>query len=262
MEIYAAMIERLDTNVGRLIDHLKSIGQYENTLIVFMADNGAEGNSIWGIGDTREWVAKNFDNSIDNMGRKNSYIFTGPSWAQVSSLPFKWYKGFSTEGGVRCPSIITNVAWEQNFGKINDGFISVMDLAPTFLELAGIAHPGMKYDGRQIYPMDGSSLLPWLEGNVESPQPFNEVHCWELYGRRGVRKGDWKAEWMDAPYGNDAWELYNIHEDPSELYNLAIDYPEKLEELKGDWDHYASKYNVVLPNEKVAYGVDEIWREE
>ena len=101
------MVERLDANVGRVIKHLKDKGVYENTVIVFLADNGAEGNYIGSILKTQKWVDENFDNSLNNIGRKNSYAFTGPSWAQVSSLPFKWYKGFSTEGGVRCPSIIS-----------------------------------------------------------------------------------------------------------------------------------------------------------
>ncbi|MEQ9307434.1 MAG: sulfatase-like hydrolase/transferase, partial [Marinoscillum sp.] len=87
MEVFAAMVERLDANVGQLIEHLKAINQYENTLIIFMSDNGAEGNNINNIVDTREWVAENFDNSLENIGRQNSYIFTGPSWAQVSSSP-------------------------------------------------------------------------------------------------------------------------------------------------------------------------------
>jgi arylsulfatase A-like enzyme len=260
MEIYAAMIERLDANVGKVVDHLKAAGQLENTLIVFMADNGAEGNSIWGISGTREWVAETFDNSMDNMGRRNSYLFTGPAWAQVSTLPYRWYKAFSTEGGVRCPCIISYPEWDHLAGKINHDFISVMDLAPTFLEFAGVDHPGGAYGGREIFPMDGISLLGWLEGGVEKAHPADEPHCWELYGRRAVMTGEWKAEWYEAPYGSDAWELYNLRIDPSESNNLAEEYPDRLESLVSEWNAYALKYRVTLPDEKVAYGTDEIWR--
>jgi arylsulfatase len=262
MEVYSAMVELLDVNVGKLVDHLKSIGQYENTLIIFMADNGAEGNSLLGIADTEEWISESFDNSLDNIGRKNSYVFTGPSWAHVSSLPFKWYKAFSTEGGVRCPSFITYPGWTQNSGKITNEIISVMDIAPTILDLAGVTHPGNEFEDREIYPMDGISLLGWLEGKQDSVRDDDEAHCWELYGRIGVRKGDWKAEWYDSPYGTEAWELYHIINDPAEQINLAKDYPEKLKELKTEWDNYAVKYQVTLPNEKVAYGRDEFWRKE
>ena len=262
MEVYAAMVERVDANIGKLIDHLKSNGQYNNTLIVFMADNGAEGNSVLGIADTREWVADNFDNSLENIGRKNSYVFTGPSWAQVSSLPFKWYKSFSTEGGVRCPSIISYPKWIHNFGKINNDFISVMDLAPTILEFAGVKHPEEVFEGREIYPMDGISLLSWLEGTDESAHKSDEAHCWELYGRIGVLKNNWKAELYDSPYGTEEWELYNLKTDPGELENLALVNPKKLEEMKAEWKAYSVKYKVTIPNERVAYGTDEMWRVE
>lgn len=262
MEVYAAMIERLDANVGKLVAHLKATGQYENTLIIFMADNGPEGNSVSTIGDTREWVAETFDNSLENIGRENSYVFTGPSWAQVSSLPFKWYKGFATEGGVRCPSFISYPKWKHNAGKINTDFISVMDLAPTILELASVEHPGKKFDGREIFPMDGTSLVKWLEGKEMSAHGPNDSHCWELYGRRGVRMGSWKAEFYEPPHGNNEWELYNLKDDPSELNNLAATNPNKLRELIAEWDAYAIKYNVTLPSEKVGYGADDFWREE
>jgi len=260
MEVYAAMIEILDTNVGKLVAHLKSIGQYENTLIVFMADNGAEGNSINSIADTKEWVANSFDNSLENIGRKNSYVYTGPSWAHASTIPFRWHKGFSTEGGVRCPSIISYPKWQHNAGVINNHFISIKDLAPTFLEFAGKEHPGTVYNGRDIFEMDGRSILSWLAGQEETPHPPDQAHCWELYGRRGVRKGIWKAEWQDAPYGNDAWELYNLELDLGEENNLALENPEKLKELVAEWDKYAEKYNVTLPSEKTAYGIEEYWR--
>lgn len=248
--------------MGRLVEHLKAIGQHEDTLIVFMADNGAEGNSISSIADTREWVAQNFDNSLENMGRRNSYTYTGPSWAQVSTLPFKWYKGFSTEGGVRCPSIISCPPWKHNYGKVNRDFISVMDLAPTFLELAQIEHPGEEYQGRKIYLMDGISLLSWLEGKEKTTYKPNAAHCWELYGRKAVRMGDWKAEWQDSPYGDNAWELYNLGKDIGEQDDLALEHPEKLQELVAEWDNYANEYNLTLPNEKVGYGPDDFWRDK
>jgi len=155
MEVYAAMVERLDANIGKIIAHLKSLQQEKQTLIIFMSDNGAEGNNIYNIVDTREWVAENFDNSLENMGRPNSYIFTGPSWAQVSSLPFKWYKGFATEGGVRSPMIIQYPEWSTYAGKISNEFISVKDLAPTILEFAGVQHPDTVFNGRKYIPWMG-----------------------------------------------------------------------------------------------------------
>jgi len=262
MEVYAAMVARLDVNIGKLMEHLKSINQYDNTLIIFMSDNGAEGNNINNIVDTGEWVADNFDNSLENLGRKNSYIFTGPSWAQVSSLPFKWYKGFATEGGVRTPLIITYPKWTIHAGKVINEFISVKDLAPTILDFAEVQHPDTFFNGRKIYPMDGESLTDWLTGKRKYAHRSDKAHCWELYGRRAVLKANWKAELYDEPYGKGVWELYNLKEDPSQLIDLASIQAAKLTELIGDWDEYARRYAVTLPNEKVGYGEDEIWRKE
>ncbi|HAP64437.1 MAG TPA: arylsulfatase [Cytophagales bacterium] len=262
MEIYAAMVERLDANIGILMNHLQSLNKADNTLIIFMSDNGAEGNNINNIVDTRDWVAENFDNSLANMGRPNSYVFTGPSWAQVSSLPYKWYKGFSTEGGVRCPLIISYPEWTSYTGEISNEFISVKDLAPTLLEFAGVQHPDTVFEGRKIYPMDGTSMLGWLAGEREYTHPSDQAHCWELYGRRAVLKGEWKAEYYDPPYGKGSWELYNLQEDPSQVVDLASSQPEILKELTEDWDAYAQKYELTLPNEHVGYGDDEIWRGE
>ena len=259
MEVYAAMVERLDANVGRVIKHLKDKGVYENTVIVFLADNGAEGNYIGSILKTQKWVDENFDNSLNNIGRKNSYAFTGPSWAQVSSLPFKWYKGFSTEGGVRCPSIISYGKWKGNVGKINNQILTIKDFAPTFLELAKIKHPGTEYKGRKIFQLDGTSMIEWLENKEELVHDIKKAHCWELYGRRGVRKGNWKAEWQDRPYGEDKWELYDLSTDISEQINLSKKKPKKLEELIKEWETYFLKYDVKLPSERVGYGPDEIY---
>ncbi|NQZ77294.1 MAG: sulfatase-like hydrolase/transferase, partial [Ekhidna sp.] len=262
MEVYAAMVERLDANIGRIIEHLKSTEQYDNTLLIFMSDNGAEGNNINNIVDTREWVAEKFDNSLENIGRKNSYVFTGPSWAQVSSLPFKWYKGFSTEGGVRTPLIIRGPKWQNLKGKISNEYISVKDLAPTILDFAGVDHPDSVFEGRRVYSMDGISLLDWLTGKRDYAHKKGTAHCWELYGRRAVWKEQWKAEYYDQPYGKGDWELYNLKDDPSQTTDLASSEPDKLSELKADWDKYALEYELTLPNEKVGYGEDEVWRDE
>lgn len=262
MEVYAAMIDRLDWNIGRVIAHLQKIGVDNNTIIIFMADNGAEGNSVLGIADTKTWIEATFDNSLENMGRRNSYIYTGPSWAQVSTLPFKWYKSFSTEGGVRCPSILSYPKWSSKAGSINSAYISVMDIAPTLLDVAGCPHPDTLYQGRSIFPMDGQSLRPWLEGRQPTPHPSNETHCWELYGRRGVLQGQWKALWCEAPYASGQWELYNLEKDPSELQNCAQSHPEILQQLIQSWKTYEKEYQLTLPNSHVAYGIDDVWVDE
>lgn len=261
MELYAAMIERLDFHTGRVIQHLKNIGEYNNTLILFMSDNGAEGNSIMGYRDTRDWVDKTFDNSLTNMGKINSYVELGTGWAQVSSLPFKWYKAFASEGGVRAPAIIHYPKEKKIPNGINHNFFSVIDLAPTFLELAKVKHPQSAYQGRKIFPMTGTSILPWLTGKKETVHSKNKVHAWELYGRRGLRKGKWKLEWMEKPYGTESWELYNLSNDLSQQNNLAETHQEVLAELIKEWEIYEKENNVTLPNRPTAYAKETVWRE-
>ncbi|MDH3243421.1 MAG: arylsulfatase [Saprospiraceae bacterium] len=256
MEIYAAMVERMDQAIGRVLNYLKTRELYENTFIVFLSDNGAEGNNVLGILDTEAWVNENCDTSFQNMGRTNSYVFTGPSWAQVSS-PQRWYKGFASEGGVRSPVII-RYPWSLESG-VYDGVLSVMDLAPTILDLIEVKHPADSDPESPFYPIDGKSMLPWLQGMQTEVRKQEEAFCWELYGRKGVRKGRWKAEWIEEPYGKNRWELYDLQSDPLQLQELSAYQPDKLLELSKDWEQYAQDKEITLPNKKVAYGEEVYW---
>ena len=180
----------------------------------------------------------------------------------MSSAPFKWYKGFATEGGVRTPLIISYPKWKTQGGTISSEYLSVKDLAPTLLNMAGVEHPDTIFNGRKIYPMDGVSMMEWLAGQRDYAHEKDKAHCWELYGRRAVLKGDWKAEYYDKPYGKGDWELYQLKQDPAQLIDLATTETEKLNELITDWEVYASSYQLTLPSEHVGYGADEIWREQ
>ncbi len=260
MEIYAAMIEVMDKELGRLINYLKDEDIYKETTIIFMSDNGAEGNSILTYADTADWIDKNFDNSIENAGRINSYLQLGPAWGHVASLPFKWYKSFAHEGGVRVPAIIYHPQTTIDSSVTVDQYLSIKDIAPTILEIAKIEHPDTLYQGRKIHSMDGTSMLPWLQGKSISVHDKNEAHCWELFGRIGVRLGDWKAEKIEAPYGNGEWELYNLKEDISEQQNKASHHPDKLKELVERWKIYEKENNVILPNVPTAYAKETYWR--
>jgi arylsulfatase len=128
--------------------------------------------------------------------------------------------------------------------------------------MTDISHPDTVYEGRQIFPMNGTSMLAWLEGTAENVHPEDQAHGWELFGRRGLRKGDWKLEWMEDPYGNSNWELYNLKEDIAEQHNLAGEQPEKLAELVADWEAYVEANGVIIGSEPTAYGSEDYWREE
>ncbi|MBK4723470.1 arylsulfatase [Azospirillum sp. YIM DDC1] len=249
MAVYAAMVDSLDQNIGRLVSYLKEIGAFDNTIIVFLSDNGAEGNDILDLVPAT-WVEETFDNSLDNIGRPGSYVGYGPGWGHVSAAPFRLFKAFPTEGGVRSPTIISYPKLAHR-GKIDGQISSVMDLAPTFLEAAGVEHPGSSYNGRAVHAMQGTSLWSYLNGRSDRVHPKDYVLGMELFGRASVKKGDWKLVWVNKPWGTGGWELYNLADDPGETRNLIDAQPEKAKEMMASWDEYREKNGVIF-DEKIA----------
>jgi len=245
MELYAAMVENLDHHVGRLIAHLKAIGEYDNTFVLFMSDNGPEGNDMSAMLDNEVWIPANFDNRYENMGREGSYVWLGPGFGQVSALPYRLYKSFTAEGGIRVPAIVRHPGRPAG-GKRSDAFMSVMDVLPTALELAGAEHPGARYRGRDVLPMRGASMLAHLEGRAQAVHPPDHTMGWELFGRRALRQGDWKILWLWEPYGPGRWQLYDLAADPAETRDLAAERPDKLGELIAAWQQYVHETGVIV----------------
>ena len=148
MEVYAAMLEYMDMSIGRVIGYLKKEGLYENTMIVFLSDNGANGaiaTTYPGNADGK--YLSSFDNTLENRGLPRSFIETGPGWAQASSSPFRFFKSFTTEGGIKAPLIIKMPTQMKNAGQWNKSFTHVTDIMPTILDLAGISYPE-QYKGK------------------------------------------------------------------------------------------------------------------
>lgn len=240
MEVYAAMVDNMDHNIGRVMDHLEKTGELDNTVVLFISDNGADGNSPEVLPRNEEWIASEYDNSYDNIGRPNSYIWYGAQWGQVSATPYPMWKAYPSQGGVLVPAII-NLPGKSG-GDINHEFFHVMDVMPTFLELAGIEQPTSPYNGREVFDIQGVSMLPGLSGKAEE----NRVVGWELLGRAAVRKGDWKIRLLEEPYGPGEWQLFNLAEDPTETTDLAAKEPEKLKDMLMEWDEYIRR-NGVFP---------------
>ncbi|MCD1630310.1 arylsulfatase [Marinobacter shengliensis] len=240
MEIYAAMVDNMDENIGRVIGHLEKAGKLDNTVVMFMSDNGADGNSPEVLPRNKEWIASEYDNSFENMGRRDSYIWYGAQWGQVSATPWPMWKGYPTQGGFLVPAILSLPGKDAN-GEINHEFFHVMDIMPTFLELAGIDVPTSPYKGREVFEVQGISMVPGLNGNA----PENRVVGWELYGRSTVRMGDWKIRLMEPPYGPGEWQLFNLAVDPTETTDLASKEPEKLKQLLAEWDKYVKRNGVI-----------------
>ena len=251
MEVYAAMIDEVDLHTGRLIEFMMSRGLLENTIIIFLSDNGAEGHDLdetWPMKDfpeIRKTIDATHDFSYENIGRPGSYTLYGPNWANAGAPAFRLHKGFPTEGGthvaafVHYPELISTPV-------ISNDFIFVKDVAPTILEFAGVEHPGTRFDGRSIESMTGISFMSTLRG-AKRPDS-DRVTGIEIFGKRAIRSGDWKLVHMPEPYGIDDWQLFNVKDDISESRDLSAEFPDKLEELKVHWEDYAERNNVIIPD--------------
>ena len=252
MEIYASMVEYMDDQIGRVFDYLKEIGEYENTVIIFFSDNGAEGNDLRGMIAGRPGTAgymhavANFaENGHNSIGRKGTYAEYGPAWAQVGMTPFRIYKGWVSEGGTRSPLIVSGPG-VQGAGELNkEAVLHVMDVAPTILEMAGVQHPST-FKGREIEPMQGKSWVDMLAGKTQSARTADDWLGWELFGNRAIRQGDWKISLLYEPFGTWDWQLFNLAEDPGEQYDLSAKFPEKKQQLVTLWDQYAKMNGVII----------------
>ena len=243
MAVYAAMIDVMDTQIGRLVDHLKATGQYDNTLIFFMSDNGADGNSILDEAANREWIKRHADNSIANTGRENSFVEYGPGWAQVSMTPLRLYKAFAFEGGIAVPNIIVAPHGARD-GQISTVPAHVTDVAPTILQLAGVKPTDGEYGGRPVFRMQGTSMLDFLSGQRKTVHSGQFTEGWELNGRKAMRKGDWKISYANKPWGTGEWQLFHVSVDRSELHDMATRNPAKLKELLADYGKYQTENGV------------------
>ncbi|MGV8997596.1 MAG: arylsulfatase [Parvibaculaceae bacterium] len=249
MEVYAAMVERLDWNVGRLVAHLKETGEFDNTLILFMSDNGAEGALIEAVPVfgpyLMDFIDRYYDNSLENIGRPNSYVWYGPRWAQAATAPSRLYKTYTSEGGIRVVAFASGATLERR-EEIGHAFSTVMDVMPTLLELAQVTHPAPDYKGRHVAPMMGANLMPYFSGASDKIHADDAVTGWEFFGRCGIRKGNWKAISIPAPEGSGGWQLYNLENDPGEIEDLAQKEPAHMRELLDLWDDYVERTGIIM----------------
>jgi len=257
MELYAGMVENLDFHVGRLINHLKAIGEYDNTIFIVFGDNGAEGTDLFkvvaGTPGTRNFLyaAIRWSQTHPNAwGDPGSYVGYGPMWAQVSMTPFSQYKGWMGEGGIRNALIVSGPAVKRPGGSINHGVLHVADIMPTLLEIAGASYP-KQHNGQDLPPLIGKSWVPMLAGQVGSPRTQKDYLAWEMFGNRAVRQGEWKIRWEYKPLGKGDWELFDLTADPAERNDLAAEQPEKLHEMIKLWENYAQANNVILPSRSI-----------
>jgi arylsulfatase A-like enzyme len=267
MEIYAAMIERLDANIGRLIAHLKRTGRYDSTLIIFTSGNGAA--DTWRSRRKPEDV----DNSYDNMGRRHSWLSYSERWAEVSNAPFSRWKGSMTEGGLAVPAIVKLPGQARGKPPVAAP-VTLQDVAPTILELVGIAQPGRSYKDREVVAIRGRSMLALLRDDAAAVHVADAVFAGEHGGEAYVRQGQWKAvrlvyaspgdplreqELAALAVGDLAtasqlrarfprvWRLYDIHADRGETRDESTRNPHVLAKMKQLYEQYEREVGVVDP---------------
>ncbi len=231
MAVYAAQVYSVDYNVGKILEYLEKTATLDNTLIVFLSDNGACAEySELGSGKLED---------INNPSLWGAVSY-GRAWANMSNTPFQSYKVFPGEGGINTPLI---AHWpgkiKSQAGQITDNRAYLIDLMPTFLEIAGATYPNTFHNGQSIFPLEGNSLLPVF---TEGEKTEHEYMYWEHVNRNAISKGPWKAL---KHRNKDNWELYNLENDRLETTDLAAQYPELMEELTRKWEEWAYSHQVL-----------------
>ena len=239
MATYAATVDLMDKSIGDIVAHLKKTGQYDNTLILFLSDNGA----------CAEWDPFGFDKldsplnilhkgeDLKKIGAPESYVSYGSGWANASNTPWRLYKHYAQEGGIRTPLI---ASWPKGLktkaGSRTDQPGEVADFMPTLVQLGGATYP-MERNGNQIPPFEGESLVPVLDGQNLAPR----ILCMEHEGNRMVRESNWKL----VAIHDQPWELYDLGADPTEMNDLAGAQPQRMAKMDADWTDWAQKNAVI-----------------
>jgi arylsulfatase len=244
MEAYAGMVECMDYHIGRVITFLKDVGEYDNTIIIFTSDNGP---NPWYSDEypsnTGSEFIKQFDNSLENIGRPGSNVAYGTGWASASAGPLDYFKLTVGEGGIRTPLIVAGPSVKGS--RQVDSFAYVPDVMPTILGFAQLDHPA-EFRGRKVEPMRGRSLAGVLSGSEKETYAEDDLVGGEMMNGKWMRKGDYKAVLVAKPFGPGEWRLYDTARDPGETTDLSAEHPAILQELKAVWEGYAKEVGVVL----------------
>ncbi|MCU0228609.1 MAG: arylsulfatase [Bryobacterales bacterium] len=235
MAIYAAMVEELDAGIGRILQQVRRMGAEDNTLVLFLADNG---------GCHEDWKTRKEDDPTAPHDHPDSFRAYGRGWSNASNVPFRLHKHWVHEGGISSPLIAQWPAAIRDGGRVSGELAHVMDILPTCLDLAGAEYP-KTHNGTAITPCEGLSLRPTLEGGLRAG---HESLFWEHMGNCAVRKGPWKLVSVE----NGAWELYHVEKDRAELHNLHDQEPAKVRELLADYQAWATRVGVKTMDERRA----------
>ncbi|BDB71479.1 arylsulfatase [Comamonas thiooxydans] len=245
MEVYAAMLDNMDWNIGRVVDSLKRSGAYDNTVIFFFSDNGpsAAYMDLYPGNADGKWIEKTFDTTSTKVGQPLSFAGVGPGWASASAAPFKLFKMVVTEGGTISPMIVRGPTVSSG-GKINDGFLGVEDILPTIADLTRTQR-GNDRNGVPLEPLKGYSFAPVLQGASQRARKPDFERGEELFGNKAYRQGRWKISWLPKPYGEERWQLFDTDADRGETQDLAQQYPQRVADMAARYDQWAKDNRVM-----------------
>jgi len=235
MAVYAGMLEYMDMSIGRVLDFLKRKGMLDNTIVIFMSDNGGEAHEL--MDHFPDYYAKNFNLTYEHLGQKGSFVEYGPAWANVSMTPFSSFKSSASEGGVRAPLIISYPK-AVPMGQRTDAFASVLDVVPTLLEFVGVKPSSSS-------PLAGRSMIALLSGASAQLYPPDVSISQELSGGAAVYQGDYKLVRNIPPYGDRKWHLYDLRTDAMESKDLASAEPERVKSMAQAYEEYSRKNGVI-----------------
>ena len=254
MATYAAMIEDQDNRIGQVLAYLQESGQLDNTLVVYMTDNGPEGfeptNPKTGNPEFAQWIEKQFDSSFEAIGTANSENVIGTSWANAATGGLQWWKWFVGEGGIRVPlMIVPPGGFNSDYvraGEKSNAVVYVKDVPMTILEYANVKHPMTQYKNKKVIPPSGISMKPFLDGQSDVIRTEKDWWAFELFGNGYIMQGELKAmKVRTGMFGDGKWHLYNVVSDPSESHPLELKHPEKLKEMVALYDSYLVKNNIL-----------------
>jgi arylsulfatase A-like enzyme len=246
MAVYAAQVDHLDRGVGKILAKLKETGVERDTLVLFLSDNGGCAEELtpqWKLAyipsKTRDGRPVRLGNNPSVMpGPEDTYQSCGLPWANASNTPLRLYKHYCHEGGISTPLIAAGAGLIEKPGSITNQLGHIIDLMATCVDVAGTRYPSV-YDGNNILPLEGTSLLPVFQGRWR--QPHDAIY-WEHEGNRAIRQG--KGKLVMQHQKNEAWELYDVEADRTELHNLAPTMPEKAKEMAAMWQTWAERCHV------------------
>lgn len=247
MAVYGAMVEAMDFHIGRLVAHLKSIGEYDNTIFIFSSDNGAEamGRAVQNSWLNRRGLAsQGYSVDYDTLGLKGSFNAINPGFASAAASPLAYYKFYLGEGGLRVPMIIAGEALAIK-NQLSNASAYVTDVTPTILALTEVESPSSRYGGRLIEPIIGRSLLPLIDGSAEAVYGPDDAVGFELAGHGALFMGDYKIVFNRGTQGDGRWRLFNIVTDPGETNDLSAANPAQLQLMLGRYQQYVTDNNIL-----------------